>query len=174
LMDACRDPRDPPRSRPVVNRALMAAMRRPSKIPRAALAERAAVVERLHSCASASFRHDVETSRRFLLLPNLPHFEIGALDLAARGRWRTRAWRGGSRFLITGARFECNGACWRACIPGRGLALFFERRRPVICESTGPSDHSGGSRSPVAPARREFASRREKRGRGPRLCRRRA
>src|SRR5271163_4768438 len=35
LMDACRDPRDPTRSRRVVNRALMAAMRRPSKIRRA-------------------------------------------------------------------------------------------------------------------------------------------
>src|SRR5271169_2623225 len=34
-------------------------------------------------CASPSFRHDVETSRRFSSLPDLPHFEIGALDVAA-------------------------------------------------------------------------------------------
>src|SRR5580704_8364146 len=113
LMDACRDPRDPPRSRPVVNRALMAAMRRPSKIRRAHVA---ALAERGRRRAPPPLRQR---------LPNLPHFEIG-LDLAARGRWRTRAWRGGSRLLIADATRSM-----LACLhSGPGIGAFFREATP--------------------------------------------
>ena len=67
-----------------------------------------------------------------------------------------------------------HGACWRACIPGRGLALFLRGDAQQFVSRPDPVTITAAPGRPSHLRVAEFASRREKRSRAPRLGRRRA